>query len=119
MLHLLLSYFIIVFLVYLLALRHLPEHITKRYLLRSTVLLGILYMLIPIVTSPDLYSYIAYARIGVIHGLNPLTTPLTAIRRDVIYSYIFWVDHPSAYRPTWDIITCSLISLTALLERAP
>src|SRR6266566_429371 len=115
---LLLDSFIIVFLVYLLALRQLPEHITKRYLLRSTVLLGILYMLIPIVTSPDLYSYIAYARIGVIHGLNPLTTPPTAIRGDVIYSYIFWVDQPSAYGPTWAIITCSLQWLTGLFGGA-
>jgi hypothetical protein len=115
---LLLASFVAVFLVYLLALRQLPEHITKRYLLRSTVLLGILYMLIPIVTSTDLYSYIAYARIGVIHGLNPLTTLPTAIRGDIIYSYVFWVDQPSAYGPTWAIITSSLQWLTGLFGGA-
>src|SRR5258708_17976963 len=82
-------------------------------------MVGILYMLIPIVNSADLSLYIAYARIGVIHGLNPLTTPPTAIRGDVIYSYLFWVDQPSAYGPTWAIITCSLQWLTGLFGGAP
>lgn len=102
--------FVIVFLLYLLALRRLPEHeqVSRRYIFISTALLGILYTLIPIVTSPDLYSYIAYARIGVIHHMNPLTTLPTAIRSDEIYHYIIWVDQPSAYGPTWAIITSFL-----------
>ena len=51
---LLLGSFVMVFLIYLLALRQLPKQITRRYLLSSTALLGLLYMLIPIVTSSDL-----------------------------------------------------------------
>ena len=105
---LLLDAFLIVFVVYLVAVRYLPQYISWRYLWRSTVALGILYMLIPAVTSPDLYSYIAYARIGVLYHLNPLTTIPTAIHSDVIYKYIFWVDQPSAYGPTWAIIACFL-----------
>ena len=115
---LLLGSFIIVFLVYLLTLRRLPEQITRRYLVISTAILGILYMLIPVVTSPDLYSYIAYARIGMIYHMNPLTTLPTAIRSDVIYPYVYWVDQPSAYGPTWAIITSSLQWLTSLLGGA-
>jgi hypothetical protein len=115
---LLLGSFIIVFLVYLLALRRLPGQITRRYLVISTAILGILYMLIPVVTSPDLYSYIAYARIGVIYHMNPLTTLPTAIRSDVIYPYVYWVDQPSAYGPTWTLITSSLQWLTSLFGGA-
>jgi hypothetical protein len=113
---LLLGSFVVVFLLYLLALRRLPEQVSRRYLFISTALLGILYALIPIVTSPDLYSYIAYARIGVIYHLNPLTTIPTAIRTDAIYHYIPWVDQPSAYGPTWAIITCSLQWVIALFR---
>src|SRR5205085_4406416 len=80
----LLDAFLIVFVVYLVAVRRLPQYISWRYLWCSTVVLGILYMLIPAVTSPDLYSYIAYARIGVLYHLNPLTTIPTAIHSDVI-----------------------------------
>ena len=111
---LLLGSFVIVFVVYLLALRRLPGQITWRYLVISTVILGILYMLIPVVTSPDLYSYIAYARIGVIYHMNPLTTLPTAIRGDIIYPHVYWVDQPSAYGPTWAIITYSLQWLISL-----
>jgi len=115
---LLLGSFITVFLVYLLALRRLPGQITRRYLVISTAILGILYMLIPVVTSPDLYSYIAYARIGVIYHMNPLTTLPTAIRSDVIYPYVYWVDQPSAYGPTWALITSSLQWLISLFGGA-
>ncbi|HEX9132587.1 MAG TPA: hypothetical protein VF844_09860 [Ktedonobacteraceae bacterium] len=102
---LLLGAFVVVFLIYLLALRRLPTLVTRRFILKSTLLLGILYALIPIVTSPDVFSYIAYARIGVIHHLNPLTTLPAAIRSDPIYNYLSWIDQPSAYGPTWVIIT--------------
>lgn len=102
---LLLGALVVVFLIYLLALRRLPTLVTRRFVLNSTVLLGILYALIPIVTSPDVFSYIAYARIGVIHHLNPLTTLPAAIHTDPIYNYLSWIDQPSAYGPTWVIIT--------------
>lgn len=111
---LMLGSFVLVFLLYLLALRRLPAQVSRRFIYTSTVLLGFLYILIPIVTSTDLYSYIAYARIAVIHHLNPLTTLPTAIcsdkiyNCDEIYNYVFWVDQPSAYGPTWAIITSSL-----------
>ncbi|HEX6483359.1 MAG TPA: hypothetical protein VF043_31320 [Ktedonobacteraceae bacterium] len=113
-LSLLLGTFIAVFAVYILALRRLPERITRRYLIYSTLLLGLFYMLIPVVTSPDLYSYIAYARIGVLYHLNPLTTLPSAIQSDAIYSYVAWIDQPSAYGPTWAIITSGMQGIFSL-----
>src|SRR5258708_36947366 len=98
---LMLGSFVLVFFLYLLALRRLPAQVSRRFIFTSTMLLGFLYILIPIVTSTDLYSSIAYARIGVIYHLNPLTTLPTAIRRDEIYNYVFWAHQPSAYGPTW------------------
>jgi hypothetical protein len=74
----------------------------------------VIYVFFPITTSQDVFSYIAYARMGVIYHLNPLTALPTDIPRDTIYPYLFWVHQPSAYGPTWIIITCALqwISLT-------
>ena len=97
--------FLAIFVVYLLALQRLPGAISWRFIKRSTLLIGCLYVLIPVVTSPDLFSYIAYARMGVLHNLNPLTAIPTAIQSDPVYKYIFWVDQPSAYGPTWAIFT--------------
>jgi hypothetical protein len=111
----LISAFIIIFLLYLLALSRLPRRITSyRYIFYSTLLLGGLYLLFPVVTSPDIFSYIAYARIGVIYHLNPLTTLPTAIHADPVYPQLYWNDQPSAYGPVWAGITCALQWLTLI-----
>lgn len=101
----LLGAFVAVFLAYIFALRYLPTRISRRFIMRSTLALGFLFLLIPVVTSPDLYSYIAYARIGAIYGLNPLTTVPRSIHNDVIYNYVLWIDQPSAYGPSWALLT--------------
>ncbi len=112
---LLLGALVAVFGVYLLAVRRLPGSISWRFIWRSTLLIGFIYLLIPVVTSPDLFSYIAYARMGILHDLNPLTTIPSAIHNDAVYKYVFWVDQPSAYGPTWAIITSLLQGGLALV----
>ncbi len=112
---LLLAALFFVFLVYLFALRRLPRHITSfRYILYSTLLLGFLCTLIPVVTSPDIFSYISYARIGVIYHLNPLTTLPTAISTDPVYINLYWNNQPSAYGPSWVAISSLLQWMTLL-----
>jgi hypothetical protein len=102
---LLFNAFLLIFLIYWLALYTLPRLINHKYLLYSTLLLGVVCVFFPVVTSSDIFSYIAYARIEVIYHLNPLTTLPTAIHGDFIYPYVYWKDQPSAYGPTWAIIT--------------
>ena len=82
------------------------KFIGRRFLFSSTLFLGILCLCIPVVTSQDIFSYIAYARIGVIYHLNPLTTWPVAIRHDPIFSYIYWTKQPSAYGPVWTSLSC-------------
>ncbi len=100
--------FATLFVLYLLAVRYLPRHISHRYVVLSTLLLGSAYLFIPIVTSQDIFSYIAYARMGVVYHLNPLTTLPTSISSDPIYPLLYWVRQPSAYGPAWTIITSTL-----------
>lgn len=102
----LLSAFLLLFLVYLLALHYLPKLVSRRFLFTSTLFLGILCLCIPVVTSQDIFSYIAYARIGMIYHLNPLTTWPVAIRPDPIISYTYWTKQPSAYGPVWITVSC-------------
>jgi hypothetical protein len=71
-------------------------------------------MLIPVVTSQDIFSYIIYTRMSVLYHLNPLTTLPIAIRHDALYPYVYWVHQPSAYGPTWVIMT-NLLQGIALL----
>jgi hypothetical protein len=100
--------FLLIFLLYLLALRSLPRRITQRYIFFSTLLLGLLCVSIPIVTSSDVFSYIAYARLSVIYHQNPLTALPILIRFDPVYKYVYWVKQPSAYGPVWAIISTFL-----------
>lgn len=100
--------FLLVLALYLLALRLLPRLITLRYILLTTTGIGVLCLLSPIVMSQDIFSYIIYARMGVIYHLNPLTTLPTAVPQDPVYPFIYWVHQPSAYGPTWTAITCAL-----------
>ncbi|WP_376795077.1 hypothetical protein [Thermogemmatispora sp.] len=103
----------LVCLLYLLALRALPPLVSYRFILLSTAFLGFILVLYPALTSQDVFSYIIYARIGVIYHLNPLTTLPIAISHDPIYQYIFWTTQPSAYGPTW-IACTSLLQWLAL-----
>ena len=98
---LLFGVFLVVFLVYLLALYALPRIISQRFLLISTLVLGILFLLIPAVTSQDLFLYIGYARMAALYHLNPFTVAPSALQGDLIYSTIFWAHQPSLYGPVW------------------
>src|SRR3989440_1666395 len=109
---LLFGVFLVLFWLYLLALRFLPRAITFRYILISTLLFGIICVLIPVATSTDLYEYIAYARMGVIYHLNPLTTLPIKISADPVFRHLYWIKQPSIYGPTWIAITYFLQWLT-------
>ncbi|GHO82151.1 hypothetical protein KSZ_01570 [Dictyobacter formicarum] len=100
--------FIILFTLYFFALRHLPGKITHRFIIRSTIAMGIAYLLLPLVTSQDVFSYIAYARMAVFYHLNPMVVPPTAIEPDFVYGFLYWVHQPSVYGPTWLAITAGL-----------
>ncbi len=101
---------------YLLAVRALPERIGRRYLIGSTLLLGVLCVLIPVVTSQDIFSYIIYARMAVLYHLNPLSTSPQSIAGDPLYAHLYWTNQPSAYGPLWTIITCILQWMTDLFR---
>lgn len=105
---LLLGSFLFLFVCYLLALRVLPKRVAIRYILVSTLLLGGICILFPVVTSPDLFSYIIYARMTTLYHLNPLTTTPQAISNDIVYNYLYWKDQPSAYGPTWMMLSSFL-----------
>ncbi len=97
--------FALLFLCYLFSIRFLPNRVGIRYIFASTFLLGIICILIPVVTSPDVFSYIIYARMETLYHLNPLTTTPLAIPNDSVYAYLYWKDQPSAYGPTWILFT--------------
>ena len=107
--------FALLFLFYLIGLRRLVGMVSLRYVLLSTLLIGLLFTVIPVVTSQDIFSYIGYMRLGVFYHLNPLTALPVSLQNDPIQARIYWLHQPSAYGPTWFFITGALQEIALLL----
>jgi alpha-1,6-mannosyltransferase len=91
----------------LLALAH---GISKRW---AIVLVGALHAIVfagPILLSTDVFSYIAYARMGVEHGINPYLHGPIAITHDPIYHYVGqdWKHVATAYGPLYTLLSYPL-----------
>jgi hypothetical protein len=97
--------FVVIWLLYLYAISVLPARITPRFILLSTAVMGLGYCFVPVLTSQDILSYIAYARMVVFYHLDPLVNSPYVIRSDYIYHFLYWVDQPSVYGPLWTLLT--------------
>ena len=87
--------------------------ISKRW---AIVLLGALQLIVfvgPILLSTDVFSYIAYARMGVEHGINPYMHGPIAIVNDPVYHYVGqdWKHVATAYGPLYTLISYPLAPL--------
>jgi hypothetical protein len=81
--------------------------ISKRWALALVVALHAIVFVGPILLSTDVFSYIAYARMGVEHGLNPYTHGPIAISHDPVYHYVGpdWKKVATAYGPIYTLIS--------------
>jgi hypothetical protein len=61
----------------------------------------------PILLSTDVFSYIAYARLGVEHGLNPYLHGPAAISHDPVFFYVghVWRHTETAYGPFYTLLS--------------
>jgi alpha-1,6-mannosyltransferase len=62
----------------------------------------------PPLFSHDIYSYVDYARLGVLHGLDPYVHPPLAFPSDPAYGHVTWTEATSAYGPLFTLATFPL-----------
>jgi hypothetical protein len=62
----------------------------------------------PVLLSHDVYSYVDYARLGVVHGLDPYVHPPAAAPADPAFARVAWPDTTSAYGPLFTLATYPL-----------
>ncbi len=62
----------------------------------------------PPLFSHDIYSYVDYARLGVLHGLDPYVYRPDAFPRDPAYAHVTWTGVTSAYGPLFTLATYPL-----------
>jgi Glycosyltransferase family 87 len=84
----------------------------------SIVLVGTLSLIVcagPILFSTDVFSYIAYARMGVLHGFDPYLHGPIRIEYDPIFKYVGedWLKVATAYGPLYTLISYPLALLGA------
>jgi hypothetical protein len=82
----------------------------------ALLLIGALHLIVfagPILLSTDVFSYIAYARMGVEHGLNPYTHGPAAIAGDPVFQYVGhdWRHVATAYGPFYTLLSYPLAPL--------
>lgn len=64
-----------------------------------------LFALAPPLLSQDAFSYIAYARLDVVHGLDPYTHSPSDIPQDAVYPFAGSKDFTSVYGPLFTVAT--------------
>ena len=82
----------------------------------ALTLIGVLHLIVfvgPILLSTDVFSYIAYARMGVEHGLNPYLHGPASISTDPVYFYVGhdWRRVATAYGPFYTLLSYPLAPL--------
>lgn len=69
------------------------------------------FALAPVLLSHDVYSYVDYARLGAVHGLDPYVHPPAAEPFDAAYARVTWIDATNAYGPLFTLATYPLAGL--------
>jgi alpha-1,6-mannosyltransferase len=79
---------------------------TARCAIALVAALNLIVFAGPILFSTDVFSYIAYARMGVLHGINPYLHGPHAIRGDAVYTYVGsdWLRTATAYGPLYTLL---------------
>jgi hypothetical protein len=87
--------------------------ISKRWAIVLVAALQLIVFVGPVLLSTDVFSYIAYARMGVEHGLNPYTHGPVAIAGDPVFPYVGedWIHVATAYGPLYTLLSYPLAPL--------
>ncbi len=87
--------------------------ISGRWAIGLLALLHVIVFVGPILLSTDVFSYIAYARMGVEHGLNPYLHGPGAIASDPVFRFVGrdWRHVATAYGPLYTLLSYPLAPL--------
>jgi alpha-1,6-mannosyltransferase len=88
----------------------------RTLVLAAAVLYGIVALGPPLL-SADVFSYLAYARMGALHGVDPYTHGPWSIAHDPVFAFTHWRSTPSVYGPLFTLASYALapLGLTASL----
>src|SRR5207302_818093 len=88
--------------------------VSRRVAIWTIVGLHLLFLLAPPLLSQDVFSYIAYARLGANHGLDPYTHSPLSIVADPVFRYAGAHGAKAVYVPVCTLLTYPLAGLGIL-----
>lgn len=90
------------------------ERTVSRWAIALVALLNLIVFAGPILISTDVFSYLAYARMGVVHGIDPYTHgPVAIAGHDAVFYYVghSWLRVATAYGPIYTLLSYPLALL--------
>ncbi|MDX6664471.1 MAG: alpha,6-mannosyltransferase [Solirubrobacteraceae bacterium] len=91
-----------------LAAMFLADRLTGRQIALAVATTYATFVVAPPLLSTDVFSYIAYARLGVVHHHNPYEFSPSAAPQDVIYHFVHWRHRRSSYGPLFTLPSYAL-----------
>ncbi len=102
---------VVMYLAYLLALRYVPL-LRARWAIGAVLAAHACLLLAPPLALTDVFNYVNYGRMEVVHGLNPYTTiPILEPHGDPSYYLSNWHQLLSPYGPLFTLMTFALVPL--------
>ncbi|MDQ6914195.1 MAG: glycosyltransferase 87 family protein [Actinomycetota bacterium] len=82
--------------------------LSQRWWLLAIAIASAVIVLGPPLLLTDSYNYLSFARLGVLHGLNPYTHPPADAMTDPFFPLASWHRQPTPYGPLFTLLTYPL-----------
>src|SRR5207245_1166088 len=89
----------------------LAPRIPAPVLIAAVVVIHAVFLLAPPFPLTDVFNYLGYARLGVLHHLTPFTHAPIAVKHDPAYRMATWHHLPTPYGPLFTLGTYALVPL--------
>jgi hypothetical protein len=102
---------VVMYVSYLVGLRYAPR-LSARWAITAIVLAHVIMFLAPPLALTDIFNYVNYGRMEIVHHLNPYTTvPVLEPHSDPSYAVSNWHQLLSPYGPLFTLITFAVVPL--------
>ncbi len=105
------SALLVMYVAYLVGLRYVPA-LRARWAVATVVGVHVILLLSPPLSLTDVFNYINYGRMGMLHHLDPYTTiPVLEPHSDPSYALSNWHQLLSPYGPAFTLLTYAVVPL--------
>ncbi len=102
----------LMYVAYLFAFAYAPKRLPMRWTIAAVVCANVVFFLAPPMALTDIFNYINYGRMEIVHHLNPYTTyPVLEPHSDPSYALSNWHELLSPYGPLFTLLTFALVPL--------